>query len=520
MKSKLFNLLPVIAIILTIIVGTAVMILHTGGTNDNIDARIQVALDKYVEGQTLKVGADTTFPAAGMTYALSGAGVSRTATTITLSSFTLPQTGRKILDADLSNTFYLTLEPGNTTRQEIVSCTTVVQNVSGSATLSGCARGLLPITPYTASSTYAFPHGGGSQAILSDPPQLFNQYLAKDNNGTTTGIIEGIAPTLPNQFATKAYVDGAAFGGIGNASETATGTVEIATAIEAASSTQNGTLGRLTIPASLATSTYNSATAALRVLMSDNSGFLDDDFLPALIAKNLTFSGSIAFSGALDVQATSTAMIGDFPAWQIGKQRQVFTNTGTTTFAVPSGITKVKVTTVGAGAGGGSCATGGSGAGDGGGGGGAGGIAIENVDVTGTTSIQVFVGTAGVGATSANGTNGTWSTFGTNGFYNSASGGSGGASEGDGGGGGVGSGGDMNFTGGGGGGGIDQSAGSGSAGIGGSNMFGGGAQSYTTSNGAASGGAFGGGGAGGNCANINQTIAGGNGGNGGVIIDW
>jgi len=126
-------------------------------------------------------------PLAGTTYFLSGSGINSSATSITLQSLTVPQTGKTILDAELSDTFYITLEPGNRTRQELVSCTTVVQNAGGTATISGCSRGLLPFTPYTASTTYAFSHAGGSQVIFSDPPQLFNQYFAKSNDETVTG---------------------------------------------------------------------------------------------------------------------------------------------------------------------------------------------------------------------------------------------------------------------------------------------------------------------------------------------
>lgn len=129
----------------------------------------------------------STLNLAGSTYNLAGNGITSSASSITLQSLTVTQTGALITDAMLSDTFYITLEPGSKTKQEIVSCTTVAQNAGGTATLSGCTRGLLPFTPYTASTTYAFVHAGGSQVIFSDPPQLFNQYLAKANTESVTG---------------------------------------------------------------------------------------------------------------------------------------------------------------------------------------------------------------------------------------------------------------------------------------------------------------------------------------------
>ena len=74
---------------------------------------------QFVDVNNSQLGA--TLPIAGQTYTLSGSGVSSAATSITLSSFTIPQTGYEILDADMSDTFYLTLEPGSRTKQEIIS---------------------------------------------------------------------------------------------------------------------------------------------------------------------------------------------------------------------------------------------------------------------------------------------------------------------------------------------------------------------------------------------------------------
>jgi len=153
-------------------------------------------------------------------------------------SLTLPQTGYKILDADLGTTFYITLEPGNRTKQEIVSCTTVVQNANGTATLSGCSRGLLPITPYTASSTYAFAHGGGTSVIFSNPPQFYNQFLAADNSGTITGqytfstspIIPTVASASTTNAASVQYVNNVAIQGAASSSNTIAGVTKLSVA--------------------------------------------------------------------------------------------------------------------------------------------------------------------------------------------------------------------------------------------------------------------------------------------------
>lgn len=144
---------------------------------------------------------------AGSTYILAGSGISFSATSLTLNSFTIPQTGTAIVNGDLSNPFYVTIEPGNTSRQEIVSCTTVTQNANSTATLSGCTRGLSPIYPYTASSTLRFTHAGGSQVIFSNPPQVFNLYTAKSNDETVSGSWSFPTPTGSSNPVTLGYLN-------------------------------------------------------------------------------------------------------------------------------------------------------------------------------------------------------------------------------------------------------------------------------------------------------------------------
>lgn len=187
----------------------------------------------------------TTQLIAGTTYTLSGSGISSSASSIGLTSLTLPQNGYKIQDSDVSSTFYVTIDPGSRTRQELASCTTVTQNAGGSATLSGCTRGLSPISPYTASSTLQFSHAGGSQMIFSNPPQVYEEFAAKGNNALINGLwkFNGSLPigsgtaTSTSQLATRAYADGVALAGAPDASTIQKGVVEEATQTEVASST-------------------------------------------------------------------------------------------------------------------------------------------------------------------------------------------------------------------------------------------------------------------------------------------
>lgn len=160
-------------------------------------------------------------PVGAATYTLAGSGVSGSASSVTLTSLTIPQTGYELEDSDFSPTFYATLEPGSRDRQEFISCTTVTQSSSdNTATLSGCSRGLLPFSPYSASTTYAFSHAGGSKLIFSDSPQLFEEFTAAANDETITGTWSTQWPTGSTSIASKGYVDAVVTGGTLNYDQT------------------------------------------------------------------------------------------------------------------------------------------------------------------------------------------------------------------------------------------------------------------------------------------------------------
>lgn len=203
---------------------------------------------------------------AGFTYYLAGTGISSSGTSFTLTNFTIKQNGYEIQDSDLEDTFYFTLEPGNPTRQEILACTTVVQNADNTATISGCSRGMAPIQPYSASTTLQFAHAGGSAAILSDPPQLFDE-LYDYVNSLALGSTTVSATTL------------------------AAGFVELATQAEmAASAILGGSGSSLVLQAQYATSTAPASGNYIPVTGSD--GNLAEGFLPTTISQGTTFASA------------------------------------------------------------------------------------------------------------------------------------------------------------------------------------------------------------------------------------
>ena len=115
-----------------------------------------------------------------------------------------------------------------------------------------------------------------------------------------------------------------------------------------------------------------------------------------LIGNDLNVGSNIKIGNASGI-ITATSYRGDgsqLTGLSAGLQSMnVFTNTGTSTWNKPSGITKVKVYVTGGG--GGCSAVGGNRADDIGAGGAAGGTAIKIIDVTSISSVTVTVGMGG-----------------------------------------------------------------------------------------------------------------------------
>ncbi len=125
-------------------------------------------------------------PFGATTYNLASS-ISSTATTIVLSSFLEPVTGTPYTMALLDTQIVFATIAPKTTSSEFISFTGITQNANGTATLTGVTRGLSKKSPFTTDSTYKLPHSGQSQFIISDAPQVFYEYAAKNNDETITG---------------------------------------------------------------------------------------------------------------------------------------------------------------------------------------------------------------------------------------------------------------------------------------------------------------------------------------------
>lgn len=259
---------------------------------------------------------------AGIRYFLHGSGVSATDSSITLTSFKQPVNQYPLSMTDFGDIAYLTLEPGNTTRQEFISFTGVTQNSDGTATLTGVTRGLSFVSPYTASSTIRKAHPGGSDAVISNPPQFYERFLNTFNNATSSGVHVWGSTTPPrydldpaahragtftattSEFASVRFVIATGAGANVSASETVRGEVELATQLEMSSSTATGGTGASLILQSRYATSSPSAVCGRCTPITGNNGKLSQLFFD--LTQAFTWTAHHIFSSAFFTNSSST----------------------------------------------------------------------------------------------------------------------------------------------------------------------------------------------------------------------
>ena len=228
-------------------------------------------------------------PTGGGTYRLQSS-IGLSDTSLTLSSFKEPISNIPYTMNYLNSSIeYGTLEPSNATKKEFISFSTITQNSDGSATLGGVTRGLGFSYPYTASSTLQQTHSGQSIFILSNPPQLTNQYANKANNDTITGAWVFTSTAIPTynsapsfttnlQIIDKQYADALAIAGAPDSNGTTKGLVEMATTNETASSTATGDTTAPLVPPNTSFSAQPT-NSGYTIPVTRNNGKLDENFI-------------------------------------------------------------------------------------------------------------------------------------------------------------------------------------------------------------------------------------------------
>lgn len=181
----------------------------------------------------------------------------------------------------------------------------VCGTVSGTS-VTGLTRGIDPSTGTTSNSALKFAHRVGADVKITDFPLLQilrNQANGADTYPNTLRYAAGVTPTNPSDLTDKEYADALAFNGAGviDATSISRGVVELATGAEAAASTAAGSSGNLALPAAIASSTYNAATAVNVIPTTGSGGLLDPKFV----------FNAVALSFPASQGASSTVLVND-----------------------------------------------------------------------------------------------------------------------------------------------------------------------------------------------------------------
>jgi hypothetical protein len=260
---------------------------------------------------------------AGQQYKLAGSGISSSATSITLQSFTQPVSGIELVMTDFGDIGYGTLEPGKS-KKEFISFTGISQSGSDTkATLTGVTRGLGFVSPYTASTTLQQSHSGGSKFIISNSPQFHAKQAGLTNSESVTGLwtfntvlpTTSLTPTTTTQFTPKTYVDNVANQGAATSTESLGGIVELATQTEMASTTDLGAERPLVLQAKYATSTGQ--VDGLYIPITENDGYLNQNFID--LTESYTWTGQHNFDAATTTFSSATTTLdGTDPKFRVG----------------------------------------------------------------------------------------------------------------------------------------------------------------------------------------------------------
>lgn len=240
-------------------------------------------------------------PAQGTTYNL-GASIGSTDTSILLSSFSEPVSGTLYTMAYFNSAIMFGTIAPTTSSAELISFTGITQNANGTATLTGVSRGLQKAYPYTASATFQLPHAGQSIFILSDAPQVFNEYANLVNDQTFTGLITFTQPPI-----------GINPGGQPNASSTVIGVTKLS--VDPVSSINPIAVGQndpLVSPVSLASLTAGEVSALAGTSGTPGSGNkyvtnADTQGSGSIVRTGVALFGGTGADGALnDTSGTNT----------------------------------------------------------------------------------------------------------------------------------------------------------------------------------------------------------------------
>lgn len=130
-------------------------------------------------------------------FSLAGAGAIAGATTLTLKSFTSID-GTPLTMDDFGEIGFGTLQPGESTLEEQISFSGIIQNANGTATLTG-VHNVLFLSPYTQTAGLSKTHAGSSNFIISNTSGFYDRLTSRSDDEIITGFWTFLtSPAVPD----------------------------------------------------------------------------------------------------------------------------------------------------------------------------------------------------------------------------------------------------------------------------------------------------------------------------------
>lgn len=255
----------------------------------------------------------------GKYYKLWGSGITSSATSLILQSFTIPISDVELVMANFGDIGYGTIEPNNVSNVEFISFTGITQaSDSAKATLTGVHRGLSFVYPYAASTTLAKAHPGGSRFIISNPPMHYSEYATRKNAELIWGDWTYSATNTPQYNESPSFTSGSleltsvewvsaqTNAGAADASTSTAGIVEIATNEELLdfTTTTGDTDRRLVIDMHRHATSTDKLGATTTVVMTDSDGKIDQSFYD--LSEEYRFTGDLVSIASSTQMGTTT----------------------------------------------------------------------------------------------------------------------------------------------------------------------------------------------------------------------
>lgn len=243
-------------------------------------------------------------------FNLAGSGCISGATSITLNSMLQIDGVTPVTMTNFGDKGFATIEPGNSTREEQISFTGIVQNSNGTATLTGVSH-VLFVSPYTETSGTNMSHPGGVTLVISNTSGFYNRFANKEDDETIDGswTFSTTSPTIPtatssdiHEAASIEYVNDIAISGAPNATTSVKGIVQLATQAQIDAKTGTGSTGAALV---------STPTEARSTLLSDyvaDTGTANTYVITPAPAVSAYTTGQIFSFKALHVNTSASTL--------------------------------------------------------------------------------------------------------------------------------------------------------------------------------------------------------------------